>query len=85
MMMSKQRGAAQKRQKAALDILENADWKATTIGEHVYIRARYKGNDVSIRDDDSILTVKKNGKTVEVYDVGGTEEFESLFGLFWGW
>ena len=83
--MSKEKGAALKRQQAALDILKNADWEPVFIRGHVYIRARYKGNDVSIRDDDSILTVKKNGKKIEAYDVGNTEEFESLFGLFWGW
>ena len=83
--MSKEKGAALKRQQAALDILTNANWKTFVIKDHAYIRARYKGNDVSIRDDSSILTVKKNGKKVASYDVGGTEEFESLFGLFGGW
>lgn len=69
--------------KIALDILENAPWKTKVARGHVYITARYKGDDVSIRDDDCEIVVKRDGKTVKRYDVGGTEEFEALFGLFW--
>lgn len=69
--------------KIALEILENADWDVKRVNRHVYITARYKGDDVSIRDDSSELVVKRNGRIVKRYDVGGTEKFESLFGLFW--
>lgn len=69
--------------KTALDILKNADWETISRGEHTYIKAHYKGNDVSICDNSADLIVKRNGKTVARYYVGGTEEFESLFGLFW--
>lgn len=72
--------------KTALDILKNADWEpfSTPKGTHGYIRANYKGNQVSIRDDSHDLIVKRNGKIVKRYYVGGTDEYESLFPLFWG-
>lgn len=69
--------------KIALEILKNANWKPKTIGEYTYITATYKGDEVSIRGDSYDLVVKRRGKVVKCYDVGGTEEFESLFGLFW--
>lgn len=72
--------------KTALDILKNADWDTfeTPKGAHVYIKAQYKGKQVSIRDDSHDLIVRRNGKIVKRYYVGGTEEYEALFPMFWG-
>ena len=70
--------------KTAQAILKTADWKLTQKRNRLYITAKYKGSDVSICEDDSILVVKRRNKTIKKYDVGNTEEFESLFGLFWG-
>jgi hypothetical protein len=66
----------------AFKVLKNANWKTVEVngGENVYLRATYKGKKVELRDDETLLYV--NGK--EAYDVGGTDEYESLFGMFWG-
>jgi hypothetical protein len=63
----------------AFEILTKAEWKAIAFKRgDVYLRAIYNGKKVELRDSDTILYV--NGKFA--YDVGGTEEYESMFGMF---
>lgn len=64
-------------------VLTSAAWTPITKGSHTYITATFSGDDFSIRDDSTIMVVKRNGKTVKQIDVGGLEEFEALFGIFW--
>ena len=64
-------------------VLKTARWTTINKGRHVHIIAEYDGDEFSIRDDSTIMVVKRNGKTVKRIDVGGYEEFEALFGMFW--
>jgi hypothetical protein len=64
-------------------MLKTAKWTPINKGRHTYIIAEYENDKFSIRDDETIMVVKRNGKTVKRIDVGGYEEFEALFGIFW--
>jgi hypothetical protein len=64
-------------------MLKTAKWTPINKGRHTYIIAEYENDKFSIRDDSSIMVVKRNGKTIKRVEVGGYEEFEALFGIFW--
>lgn len=64
-------------------MLKTAKWTPINKGRHTYIIAEYENDKFSIRHDETIMVVKRNGETVKRIEVGGYEEFEALFGIFW--